>query len=89
MNPVTKKDAQKIFSEIKKAEVLSKKLKINLDFIVAPPSIYLDRLSEKNKKKTIKLSGQDIFHKNYGAYTGSISNEMLKDLGSEYSIIGH
>jgi triosephosphate isomerase len=89
MNPCKKKDALKLFSEIKKAEILSEKKKLKINFIVAPPTIYLNSLTEKNKEKKIKFSGQDIFYKNSGSYTGAISQEMLKDSGADYSIVGH
>ena len=37
----------------------------------------------------IKLGAQDVHQANSGAYTGSVSIEMLKDLGCNYVCIGH
>ncbi len=37
----------------------------------------------------IKLGAQNMHYESYGAFTGEISPEMLKQLGVEYVIIGH
>jgi triosephosphate isomerase len=89
MNPESKKEALVLFSKLKKSVVKSNSKKVKLDFILAPPSIYLDSISLKNKNTNIKLSGQDIFSEKYTSAMGEISRDMLKDLGADLSIIGH
>ena len=37
----------------------------------------------------VKLSSQNCFYEDKGAYTGEISVPMLRDIGCEYIIIGH
>ncbi len=85
MNPVKKKEALDIFEKIGKSLKKNPGIKI----IVAPPLIYLDCLNEYKKKWGLNLSAQDIFYKPDGAYTGSVSYKMIKNLGINYSIVGH
>lgn len=65
----------------------------DVEVVVAPPTAYSgrvqDRLNRYNKSSSIKLSGQDIGKEGFGAHTGETSAEMLKDLGAEYTIVGH
>ncbi len=89
MNPSNKKDALKLFASFKKEVKKNKSAKVKNSFILAPPVIYLDTIKSKIKDTAIELSGQDIFYENSGAFTGAISPLMLKDLGLEYSIVGH
>jgi len=37
----------------------------------------------------VKLSAQNCYFENSGAFTGEVSVEMIKDLNAEYVIIGH
>ena len=83
MNPLTAREAEKLFnsvagnvSKIKKTEV-----------IICPPFIYLDRLKKLSKK--ISLGAQDAFPGEVGAFTGEVSAEMLYELGARYVILGH
>ena len=60
------------------------------ELIICPPFIYLLSLSSLiSHVSYLKLGSQDAFWKNDGAYTGEVSPEMLKNLGVEYTIIGH
>jgi len=89
MNPETKKEALALYTKLKKTIEKSKKNKAKLDFVLAPPAIYLDAIARKNKKTLLQLSGQDTFYKSSGSVTGGISQAMLKDLGADFSIVGH
>jgi len=82
MNPVSKKEAEKLFEEIKKG---SEGIK-NTEVVICPPFIYLDSVKSD---LTLKLGAQSCFYEERGAFTGEISVIMLKDLGVEYVIIGH
>ncbi len=49
-------------------------------------------LSEVNtliKNTPVKLGAQNMHYEDSGAFTGEISNSMLKSVGCEYVIIGH
>ena len=83
MNPLSLKEAEKLFTGILKI----KKEKLKTDVVACPPFIYLEKLSKISKK--ISLGAQDVFYEKEGAYTGEISGEMLYNLGARYTIIGH
>ena len=55
--------------------------------IICPPYTLLSKCISENK--VIDFGGQDCHHSDKGAYTGSISASMLKDVGCKYVIIGH
>ena len=83
MNPLSLKDAEKLFigltrriSRIKKTEI-----------VVCPPYLYLERLKKFSRK--IVLGAQDAFWEDAGAFTGEVSGEMLYNLGVRYVILGH
>lgn len=61
----------------------------DVEILIAPPFTSLSAASEKIKGTNIRLSGQNIFYEDKGAYTGEISPIMLKDVGCSYVIIGH
>ena len=71
---------------------LLKKIKPSrgLEIIIAPSAISLPSLSlqlERNKSK-IKLAAQNIYQKDFGAYTGEIAIAQLRGVVS-YALIGH
>jgi len=59
------------------------------DILICPPFTALYSVYQVIKGTNIKLGAQDVFYENSGAFTGEISPIMLKDVGSEYVIIGH
>lgn len=78
MNPVSQKEAEKIFSTIKTGIGQPE-----VEVVICPPFVYLPLLKE------LTLGAQNVYTEGKGAYTGEISPSMLKDLGVEYVIIGH
>ena len=56
---------------------------------IAPPSMYIDHLRGLLGKNDICLGAQNIDEEDSGARTGEISASMIKDLGCEFSIVGH
>jgi triosephosphate isomerase len=83
MNPLTLKEAEKLFSTIAKNISGIKKTEI----VVCPPFLYLEKLKKLSKK--IILGAQDAFWGDVGAFTGEVSGEMLYELGARYVILGH
>ncbi len=83
MNPLTLKEAQKLYSGVSKS---ISKIK-NTDVVVCAPYIYLASL--KNLSKKISLGAQDAYAGDIGAFTGEISSEMLYGVGVRYVILGH
>lgn len=81
MNPVTKKEAEKIFKTI-----LKEKFK-NVDVVVCPPSIFLESLRKISKR--ISLGVQNMHFESIGAFTGELSGNSFYDIGARYVILGH
>jgi len=61
----------------------------DVEIIIAPPYTALQSVIERCRGTNILISAQNLFYEEKGAYTGEISPVMLKDIGCEYSIIGH
>lgn len=79
MNPASGAEALRLATSVwKRAKKFRK-----VDLVFAPPFVFLPIL------KKFKLSAQDVFWENKGAYTGEISVKELKSLGVHYAIIGH
>jgi triosephosphate isomerase len=56
---------------------------------IAPASLYIDHLKGIVNNCGIKIGAQNIDFIEIGSRTGEISAPMIKDLGCEFSIIGH
>ena len=61
----------------------------DVDWLVCPPSVYLDAVGRELKGTSVSLGGQNAYHEVSGAYTGETSVAMLKDVGCRYVILGH
>jgi triosephosphate isomerase len=88
MNPLSLKEAEKLFANIAKSMSSIKKTEI----VICPPFLYLDKLAKIRTSK-IKLGAQNVFGGNPpaggSAYTGEISGDMLYNIGARYVIVGH
>lgn len=56
---------------------------------VAPPYVYLRDAGKTIGKKPIALAAQDVSVEAMGPFTGEVSALQLRDLHTEYVIIGH
>jgi triosephosphate isomerase len=59
------------------------------EVVVGVPFVCLPAVIEAAKGSNIKVAAQNVYWEKSGAYTGEVSCEMLKDLGTDYVIIGH
>ena len=59
------------------------------DVIVAPPFTALQTAVEAIQGSSVAISAQDVYWEEQGAFTGEVSAPMLRDVGCQYSIIGH
>lgn len=85
LNPVTQSDAIALA-----AGVVQKTKKIeNVHIAIAPPYPYLVPVEKKTNKSAVALCAQDVSTANMGAFTGEVSILQLKDIGTEYIILGH
>ncbi|TSC78054.1 MAG: triosephosphate isomerase (TIM) [Parcubacteria group bacterium Gr01-1014_24] len=87
MNPISLKDAEKLFSDVAKYISGIKKTARKTEVVICPPFIYLEKLKKFSRK--ISLGAQDAFWGEVGAFTGEVSGEMLYNIGTRYVILGH
>lgn len=59
------------------------------DVVICPVAICLSDAVKATEGTNIKVGGQNMFHKDSGAYTGEVSPVMLTEIGVEYVILGH
>lgn len=59
------------------------------DLVVAPPYTALYAVAKALEGSNIDLSAQEIFYEDKGAYTGTVSGPMLREVGCEYTLVGH
>jgi triosephosphate isomerase len=59
------------------------------DLLVCPPATLLVAVCEVFAGSDVRLGGQDCHAAASGAFTGSISAEMLRDAGCSHVIVGH
>lgn len=60
----------------------------NIDILICPPLTHLSSIYS-NKSNNIKIGAQNSYFENKGAFTGEVSNSMLKSVGCENVIVGH
>src|SRR5437773_2072344 len=83
MNPLTIKEAEKLFLAIGKELPKLHKTEV----VVCPPVLYIDKLKKISKK--IPFGAQNAFPVDAGPFTGEISSKILYNTGIKYVIIGH
>lgn len=80
---LTLNEVKEFVNIIKKADIDYKER----DVLIAPPYIYLQELKKSLKK--VKISSQNIYFEESGAFTGEISPDMLISIGVDWTIVGH
>lgn len=56
---------------------------------LCPPATLIDRMAQALKGGAVEIGGQDCHAAASGAYTGSVSAEMVRDAGARLVILGH
>jgi triosephosphate isomerase len=67
----------------------AKASRLDCELLVCPPATLLTLVAEVLQGSGIGLGGQDCHAAPNGAFTGSISAEMLRDVGCTHAIVGH
>ncbi len=62
---------------------------VDIDVIVGPVFTALSEVKKNIEGSNIQLSAQDVYWEEGGAFTGEVAPGMLKDVGCDYTIIGH
>ena len=60
----------------------------DIQVIIAPSTVALQPLSLQIDRRKMKLAAQNLFYRDFGAYTGETSIAQLRSL-VDYAIIGH
>jgi len=74
------------------AETLEKALKSQAAacrVALCPPATLIERMARALKGGVVEIGGQDCHAEASGAYTGSVSAEMVRDAGAGLVILGH
>jgi len=63
----------------------------DIDVLICPPSVYLERFSEQVEKhaSAIMVGAQTLNENESGAFTGELSTAMLDEVGAKFVIVGH
>ncbi|KTC81199.1 triose-phosphate isomerase [Legionella cherrii] len=61
----------------------------DVQVIVMPPAVYIPKVRDILADCKIEIGAQNIYPKDFGAYTGEISAPMLKDFNCRYVLVGH
>ena len=59
------------------------------DIVIAPPYTALYPVAQRLEDSNIALSAQEAFYEASGAFTGTVSAALLKDVGCTYALVGH
>ena len=68
---------------------LAPELAERIDVLICPPSTLIGDSVAATEGSGVAIGGQNLHARPSGAFTGSISAEMLADLGARYVIVGH
>ncbi|KTD69701.1 triosephosphate isomerase [Legionella steelei] len=61
----------------------------DVQVIVMPPAIYIPQVRDILAECDIEIGAQNVYPKDFGAYTGEMSAPMLKDYNCRYVLVGH
>lgn len=59
------------------------------EVILFIPYVSLKDSVDLSKRTNVKIGAQNFHFESFGSYTGEISAEMLKDVGVNWSLVGH
>ena len=87
----------KMFGDLRSLNSLDKVIKFSknnkknkIKIVYCPPNTLIRPLSRRLKKTKIEVGAQNCHHSyDYGAHTGQVNSNMLKNVGAKYVILGH
>lgn len=84
LNPTSLSKAKDLVENLNKAD-----LDPNTEVVIAPPALYLLPVQAAVTNSQIKVSAQNAYFKENGAFTGEISSTQIKEAGLPYVVLGH
>ena len=85
LNPQTMSEAITLASDIAKKQKNGDGAMV----AIAPPFLYMTEVAKKIAKSRVNLAAQDVSSEVMGAFTGEVSAMQLRNVATEYVIIGH
>lgn len=85
MNPLSVREAKKVYTDIK-AGIRTIK---GVEVVVCPPVIFLPELAKEKRSVRMTLGVQDLSSEEQGAYTGQIASAMVLEYKATWAILGH
>uniref|UniRef100_A0A7R9WFT5 Triosephosphate isomerase n=1 Tax=Pseudictyota dubia TaxID=2749911 RepID=A0A7R9WFT5_9STRA len=94
MNPATEDDAIKLASDLTtllgdETCPMDEENEFCTEVVIFPPHPFISRVKDKVEDIGITVGAQSVFFEDSGAYTGSVSTNMVKSVGCEYVLCGH
>lgn len=86
MNPATQAAARRIFDSIKRT---MPRIKKRTRVVICPSHVHLSYITRRYRGRTISFGAQDCSEFPEGSHTGENSINQLRDLDTEYVILGH
>jgi triosephosphate isomerase len=62
---------------------------VNTCIVVMPPAIYIPTVCDLLTQCNIDIGAQNVYPKDFGAYTGELSAPMLNEFNCRYVLVGH
>ena len=59
------------------------------DIVLAVPYPFIHAVSKLLEESRIETAAQEIFFEEKGAFTGTVSAAMAKDVGASWALVGH
>ena len=87
----------KMFCDLRTINSLDKVIKFSktnkknkIKIVYCPPNTLIRPLSRRLKKTKIEVGAQNCHQRHdYGAHTGQVNSNMIKNVGAKYIILGH
>lgn len=83
----------KMNGQLQQIEQLTKELAASAqghsEVVIMPPAVYIPQVSQLLSEHWIKLGAQNVFPKDFGAFTGEVSASMLEEFNCRYVLVGH
>ncbi|MGC6422830.1 MAG: triose-phosphate isomerase [Flavobacteriaceae bacterium] len=70
-------------------ELLDSAIPNDVRVMIAPATVFLDRLAQKTKGTVLEVVSQNMHAAPAGAYTGEIAANMLQSIGVKTTLLGH
>ena len=76
-------------AELQAIIAASEPIAAKADMLICPPTTLVTAFATRARGSVVAIGGQDCHAGAFGAHTGDISAEMLRDAGAWFVIVGH